>query len=116
MHNQFFGMPVILVLATIVGCSTSDKTTDESREQQNTEVQAQEAYDIVLDEVGERKDEIVDVIQTTTGKDKQETRDLVENVPSRVATGLSKDEAEKLGQDIENAGGSATTEVFFPVP
>jgi large subunit ribosomal protein L7/L12 len=46
------------------------------------------------------------VVRTITGLGLKEAKDLVESAPAAVKEGVSKDEAEEIKKQIEEAGGS----------
>jgi large subunit ribosomal protein L7/L12 len=60
-----------------------------------------------LTSFGDKKVGVIKVIRGITGLGLKEAKDLVESAPSAVKEGISKDEAEKIKKEIEEAGGSA---------
>ena len=57
----------------------------------------------------EKKVGVIKVIREITGLGLKEAKDLVEGAPSTVKEGVSKDEAEKIKKQLEEAG--ATVEI-----
>ena len=53
---------------------------------------------------GDQKIGVIKVVRAATGLGLKEAKDLVEGVPSKVKEGISKEDAEKLGEEIEEAG------------
>ena len=63
-------------------------------------------FDVVLTGFGEKKVGVIKVVRAITGLGLKEAKDLVEGVPSPVKEGASKDEAEDLKKQLEEAGAS----------
>lgn len=66
-------------------------------------------FDVVLKATGEKKINVIKVVRAHTGLGLKEAKDLVDGAPNTVKEGISKDEAEKLKKEFEEAG--ATVEV-----
>ena len=62
------------------------------------------SFDIILDEVGAAKLQVVKAVKEACGLGLKEAKDLVDAVPAKIKEGLSKDEAENLKKAIEEAG------------
>jgi len=65
-------------------------------------------FDVVMDSFGENKINVIKVVRSATGLGLKEAKDLVEGVPSKVKEGVSKEEAEKLKKELEDAGAKVT--------
>ena len=65
-------------------------------------------FDVVMDSFGENKINVIKVVRSATGLGLKEAKDLVEGVPSKVKEGISKEEAEKLKKELEDAGAKVT--------
>ena len=61
-------------------------------------------FDVVLASFGENKVAVIKVVRTVTGLGLKEAKDLVEGAPSPVKEGASKDEAEEIKKQLEEAG------------
>lgn len=61
-------------------------------------------FDVVLEAFGENKIGVIKVVRAATGLGLKEAKDLVEGVPSKVKTGISKEDAAKLKKELEEAG------------
>ncbi|WP_032112445.1 50S ribosomal protein L7/L12 [Candidatus Paracaedibacter symbiosus] len=61
-------------------------------------------FDVVLTDAGANKINAIKVVREITGLGLKEAKDLVEAAPKAVKQGVSKDEAEKLKKQIEDAG------------
>ena len=65
-------------------------------------------FDVVMDSFGENKINVIKVVRSATGLGLKEAKDLVEGVPSKVKEGVSKEEAEKLKKELEEAGATVS--------
>jgi len=69
----------------------------------------QSAFDVVLTGVGDKKIQVIKIVRAATGLGLKEAKALVDEAPKAVKEGVDKDEAEKLKQELVEAG--ATVEV-----
>jgi len=60
--------------------------------------------DVVLTGAGEKKIQVIKVVRAATGLGLKEAKDAVEAAPKEVKTGVSKEDAEKLKKELEEAG------------
>ena len=63
-------------------------------------------FDVVLSSFGDKKVGVIKAVRAITGLGLKEAKDLVESAPSAVKEGVSKDEAEEIKKQIEEAGGA----------
>ncbi len=61
-------------------------------------------FDVSLEAVGPNKINIIKIVRAATGLGLKEAKDLVEAAPKDVKTGQSKEDAEKLKKELEEAG------------
>ena len=61
-------------------------------------------FDVVLKAAGGSKLAVVKLVKELTGQGLKEAKDLVDNAPSTLKEGVSKDEAEGLKKSLEEAG------------
>jgi large subunit ribosomal protein L7/L12 len=61
-------------------------------------------FDVVLKAAGQKKIQVIKAVRAMTGLGLKEAKELVEAAPKAVKEGLSKDEAEKLKAELEEAG------------
>jgi len=61
-------------------------------------------FDVILTAAGGSKRAVVKLVKELTGQGLKEAKDLVDNVPSAIKEGVSKDEAEGLKTSLEEAG------------
>lgn len=66
-------------------------------------------FDVILAGVGDKKINVIKVVRAHTGLGLKEAKDLVDSAPKPVKEGVSKDEAEKIKKELEEAG--ATVEL-----
>ena len=66
----------------------------------------QTEFDVVLTGFGQAKVGVIKAVRTLTGLGLKEAKDTVEATPSTIKEGVSKDEAEEVKKQIEEAGGS----------
>lgn len=65
-------------------------------------------FDVHLDAFGSNKINVIKVVRAATGLGLKEAKDLVEGAPKPVKTGISKEDAEKLKKELEEAGATAS--------
>ena len=63
-------------------------------------------FDVVLTGFGDKKLNVVKVVKNLTGASLMEAKKLVEGVPATLKEAASKEEAEKIKGEVEEAGGS----------
>ncbi|WP_428307211.1 50S ribosomal protein L7/L12 [Lacipirellula sp.] len=68
----------------------------------------QTEFNVIMDSFGDNKINVIKVVRSATGLGLKEAKDLVEGVPSKVKEGVSKEEAEKLKKELEEAGAKVT--------
>ena len=61
-------------------------------------------FSVVINASGGSKLAVVKLVKELTGQGLKEAKDLVDNVPSTIKEGVSKDEAEGLKKSLEEAG------------
>ena len=69
-------------------------------------VEEKTEFDVVLTGFGDNKIPVIKVVRSNTGLGLKEAKDLVEGVPKPLKQGISKEDAEKLKKEIEEAGGT----------
>ena len=62
--------------------------------------------DVVITGPGDKKIQVIKVVRAATGLGLKEAKALVEEAPKPVKEGIERDEAEKLKQELEEAGAS----------
>ena len=69
----------------------------------------QSSFDVVLTGAGDKKIQVIKVVRAATNLGLKEAKALVDEAPKPVREGVDRDEAEKLKQELEEAG--ATVEI-----
>ena len=70
------------------------------------EAEEQTAFDVILTSSGDKKIQVIKVVRAATGLGLKEAKALVDEAPKPVKEGVDKEEADKLKQELEEAGGS----------
>jgi large subunit ribosomal protein L7/L12 len=63
-------------------------------------------FDVVLAAAGDKKVNVIKVVRGVTGLGLKEAKDLVDGAPNTIKEGASKDEAEDIKKQLEEAGAS----------
>ena len=72
------------------------------------EEEEQTEFDVVLTDVGANKIQVIKAVRELTSLGLKEAKDLVEGIPAKVKEGLSKEDAEKLKKELEEAGATVS--------
>lgn len=86
--------------AAPVAVATAGPAAETAAAEEKTE------FDIVMTSFGANKVGVIKAIRTITGLGLKEAKDMVEGVPATVKEGISKDEAEGIKKQLEEAGAS----------
>ena len=86
--------------AAVSRVTTADEGTTEEV------VEEQTAFDVLLTAIGDKKVNVIKVVRSAIGLGLKEAKSIVDEAPSCLKTGVSKDEAEKLKKQLEEAGAS----------
>ena len=62
------------------------------------------SFDVILKSAGQQKIQVIKVVRSVTGLGLKEAKDLVDSAPKPVKTGLSKEDAEALKEQLSDAG------------
>jgi large subunit ribosomal protein L7/L12 len=65
-----------------------------------------DSFDVVLTAAGGQKIAVIKVVRAVTGLGLKEAKDLVDSAPGPIKEGATKDEAEKIKAELEEAGAS----------
>jgi large subunit ribosomal protein L7/L12 len=66
----------------------------------------QTLFDVVITAAGDKKIQVIKVVRAATSLGLKEAKALVDEAPKAVREGVDKDEAEKLKQELVEAGAS----------
>jgi large subunit ribosomal protein L7/L12 len=67
------------------------------------------SFDVILNEAGGQKIQVIKVVRAITGLGLKEAKDLVDSAPKPVKEGVAQDEADSIKAQLEEAG--ATVDV-----
>ena len=66
-------------------------------------------FDVILASFGEKKLDVIKAVRGITGLGLKEAKDLVEGAPKAIKEGVSKEEADKVAEELKATG--ATVEI-----
>lgn len=93
-----FGVTAAAPVAAAAPAAGDDAAAEEQTE-----------FDVILSSFGEKKINVIKVVRAHTGLGLKEAKELVDSAPKTVKEAASKDEAEKIKKELEEAG--ATVEL-----
>ncbi len=96
-----FGVTAAAPIAMMAGAMPAGAGAAEAEEQ--TE------FDVILKDFGSQKIQVIKVVRALTGLGLIEAKKMVEEVPSTLKEGVSKEEAEEVKKQVEEVG--ATVEI-----
>src|SRR5277367_3025714 len=70
------------------------------------EEEASTTVDVILQSSGDKKIQVIKVVRAATGLGLKEAKALVDEAPKPVKEGIEREEADKLKQELEEAGGA----------
>jgi large subunit ribosomal protein L7/L12 len=73
--------------------------------QQQPQEEEKSEFDVILNSPGEKKIQVIKVVRQITKLGLKESKALVDGAPKPIVEGVSKEEAEKIKQQIEAEGG-----------
>ena len=98
--EEEFGVSATAVAAAAPAGGAAAGDGDGAEEEEQT------AFDVVLTAAGDKKIQVIKVVRAATGLGLKEAKALVDEAPKPIKEGVEKDEADKLKQELEEAGGS----------
>ena len=93
-----FGVTAAAPVAIAGGAAAGDADVAEEKSE----------FDIELTGVGDKKINVIKVIRTITSLGLKEAKELADTAPSMVKEAVSKDEAEEIKKQLEEAGATVT--------
>ena len=96
--EERFGVSATAVAAAPAGGAAA--ADGAAAEEEQTE------FDVVLTGAGEKKIQVIKVVRAATGLGLKEAKALVDEAPNPVKEAISKEDAEALKTQIEEAGGT----------
>ena len=70
----------------------------------------QTQFNVVLKEIGDKKIQVIKAVRAHTPLGLKEAKELVDSAPKAVKEGVSKEEAEAVKKDLEEAGATVALE------
>lgn len=98
-EDKFGVSAAIAPVMAMPGAGVADAAVEAEEEQ--TE------FSVILTAVGDKKVNVIKVVRGAAGLGLKESKDLTESAPATIMEGMSKEDAENLKKEIEEAGGSA---------
>ena len=68
------------------------------------EVEEKTEFDVILKSAGANKIGVIKVVRAATGLGLKEAKEIVDNAPKALKEGISKEDAEKLAEELKAAG------------
>ncbi|HHB12261.1 MAG TPA: 50S ribosomal protein L7/L12 [Chromatiales bacterium] len=100
--EEKFGVSAAAAVAAVPMAGAAEAGAAEAAEEKTE-------FDVVLQSFGGNKVPVIKVVRAITGLGLKEAKEMVEGAPSVVKEGVSKDEAEEIKKQLEEAG--ATVEL-----
>ena len=94
--EEKFGVSAAGVVAAAPAAAGGDAGAEEVKDE----------FDIIITSPGEKKVSAIKVVRAITGLGLKEAKALVDEAPSSVKEGVTKDEAEDIKKQLEEAGAS----------
>jgi large subunit ribosomal protein L7/L12 len=69
-------------------------------------VEEQTEFDVILTGTGDKKIQVIKVVRAVTGLGLKEAKAVVDEAPGPVKEGITREEADKIKADLEEAGAS----------
>jgi len=96
--EETFGVSAAAPVAFAAGGPAADAESAAAQEQ--TE------FDVILTSFGDKKIQVIKAVRAITALGLKEAKALVEEVPKPLKEGVTKEEAEEVKKEIEEAGGT----------
>ena len=94
--EEKFGVSAATPVA--VSASTAPEKVEQVEEAEKTE------FNVMLTGVGDKKIQVIKVVRSVTNLGLKEAKEVVDNVPSKVKEGVSKEDAGNIKKQLEEAG------------
>jgi large subunit ribosomal protein L7/L12 len=98
--EERFGVSATAVTAAPAAGAVTGDGAGAAAEEEQTE------FDVVLQGAGEKKIQVIKVVRAATGLGLKEAKALVDEAPNPVKEALSREDAENLKAQLEEAGAS----------
>jgi large subunit ribosomal protein L7/L12 len=98
--EEEFGVSAAAVAAPVAAAAGAGGGGDAAAEEESSTV------DVILAGAGDKKIQVIKVVRAATGLGLKEAKALVDEAPKPVKEGIEREEADKLKQELEEAGAS----------
>src|ERR1700692_1252645 len=98
--EEEFGVSAAAMAAPAAGAPAGGGGGDAAAEEEST------TADVILTAAGDKKIQVIKVVRAATGLGLKEAKALVDEAPKPVKEGIEREEADKLKQELEEAGAS----------
>jgi large subunit ribosomal protein L7/L12 len=98
--EEEFGVSAAAVAAPVAAATGGAGADGAAAEEESGTV------DVILAGAGDKKIQVIKVVRAATGLGLKEAKALVDEAPKPVKEGIEKEEADKLKQELEEAGGA----------
>lgn len=99
--EEEFGVSAAMPMAVAAGPVAGGAAPAAAEEEEQTE------FDVILKAAGEKKIQVIKEVRAITGLGLKEAKDLVDGAPNAVKQAVTKDEAEAIKKQLEEAGAEA---------
>ena len=97
--EEKFGVTAAAPVAVAAAPVAGDSGDDDSREEQTE-------FEVILQGMGDNKIAVIKAVRSITGLGLKDAKDLVEAAPKSLKESVSKDEADEMKKQLEEAGAS----------
>jgi len=94
--EEKFGVTAAAAVAAAPAAASGEAAAAEEKDE----------FDVVMSSFGGNKVAVIKVVRAVTGLGLKEAKDMVEGAPSTIKEAASKDEAEEIKKQLEEAGAS----------
>lgn len=91
--EEEFGVSAAPVAVAVAGGAAAAPAAEEKTE-----------FDVILKAFGDKKLDVIKAIRNITGLGLKEAKEMVEGAPKTVKEGVSKEEADKVAEELKAAG------------
>ncbi len=98
--EEEFGVSAAAVAAPVAAAGGAGGGDGAAAEEESSTV------DVILTGAGDKKIQVIKVVRAATGLGLKEAKALVDEAPKPVKEGIEREEADKLKQELEEAGAS----------
>jgi large subunit ribosomal protein L7/L12 len=98
--EEEFGVSAAAVAAPVAAAAGAGGGDGGAEEEESSTV------DVIITGAGDKKIQVIKVVRAATGLGLKEAKALVDEAPKPVKEGIEREEADKLKQELEEAGAS----------